>query len=184
MFICNVSLKNNILKKVGIIGIILIVIIVFAVVGIKFYKAVAVVRVKDSVDNSTLEINSTNYTSILKDSHENIDKYVGKKVKFTGFIYRLYDFKDNQFVLAREMIIDDCKHNDHERHAVVVGFLSEYSDIKNFKEGSWIEAEGVLEKGNYHGDIPVLKIKVLKETNIPSDEYVYPPDGSYITSEL
>ena len=101
MFICNVSLKNNIFKKIGVAIIALIVAIVFIVVGIRFYKASSVVTVKDTVDNSTLEINSNNYTSILKDSHENVDKYVGKKIKFTGFVYRLFDFSENQFVLAR-----------------------------------------------------------------------------------
>lgn len=178
MFICNVSLKNNSLKKVGITFIALLVILVFITVGLKFYKAVSTVTVKDSVDNSVLEINTLNYTSILKDAHENIDKYVGKKVKFIGFVYRLYDFNENQFVLAREMIMDDSKH------AVVVGFLSECNIANQFKMGSWVEIEGVIEKGNYHGDIPIIKIKDIKETSVPSDEYVYPPDGSYVNSEI
>lgn len=184
MFICNVSLKNNILKKTGIIAISLLVIIVFAIVGFKFYKAISVVTVKDSVDNSILEVNTNNYTSILKDSYENIDKYVGKKLKFTGFIYRLYDFNENQFVLAREMIINTNEFNSNANHAVIVGFLSEYQDIKNYKDGAWVKVEGIIEKGNYHGNIPILKIKSITETNIPSDEFVYPPDGSYIESEI
>ena len=178
MFIYNISLKNNTIKKIGIVLLSLLVIIVFITVGFKFYKVASTVTVKDSINTSVLEINSLNYTSILKDSHENIDKYVGKKVKFTGFVYRLYDFNSNQFVLAREMIISS------NNHAVVVGFLSEYENINNFKDGSWVEIEGVIEKGCYHGDIPIIKIKNLKETNVPSDEYVYPPDGSYINSEV
>ena len=28
-----------------------------------------------------------------KNSYENMDAYVGKKIKFSGFVYRLYDFK-------------------------------------------------------------------------------------------
>ena len=178
MFICNVSLKNNIIKKVGISLIALIIIVVFIIVVFRFYKATSTVMVKDSIDTSVLEINSLNYTSILKDSHENIDKYVGKKVKFIGFVYRLYDFNENQFVLAREMIIDDAKH------AVVVGFLSDCEFSNKFKAGTWVEAEGVIEKGNYHGDIPIIKVKNIKETTVPSDEYVYPPDGSYVNSEI
>ncbi|MCR5146218.1 MAG: hypothetical protein K6B70_02580 [Clostridia bacterium] len=178
MFICNVCLKNNTLKKASITFLALLVIIVFITVALKFYKAISTVTIKDTVDNSVLEINSLNYTSILKDAHENVEKYVGKKVKFVGFVYRLYDFNENQFVLAREMILDDSKH------AVVVGFLSECDIGNQFKMGSWVEIEGVIEKGNYHGDIPVIKIQNIKETTVPSDEYVYPPDGSYISSEI
>ena len=37
--------------------------------------------------------------------HENIDDYVGKKLCFTGYVYRVLDLQDNQFVLARDMII-------------------------------------------------------------------------------
>ena len=177
MFVCNVKMNSSVIKKIGIISIALIIVIVFILVGFKFFKAASVVRVKDEFDNSKLEVNSSNYTNILKDSHDNIDKYVGKKIKFTGFVYRLYDFNENQFVLGREMIISS------DNHAVVVGFLSNCDDACNFKDGAWVEVEGVIEKSNYHGDIPIIKVQSMKETTIPKDEFVYPPDDSYITSE-
>lgn len=178
MFICNVKINNSILKKCGIVLIALIVLIVFIMVGFRFYKAISTVKVTDKVDNSRLDVTSNNYTSILKDSHENIDKYVGKKIKFCGFVYRLYDFNASQFVLAREMIISS------DNHAVVVGFLSETKDSCNYADGTWVEVEGVIEKGFYHGDIPIIKVKNIKEISIPNDEYVCPPDGSYISSEM
>ena len=178
MFVCNVKLNNNVVKKVGIISIALIVTLVFIIVCIRFYKSASRFTVKDSVDNSRLEVNSNNYTSILKDSHDNVDKYVGKKIKFTGFVYRIYDFNEKQFVLAREMIISS------DYHAVVVGFLSECDDICKFKDGAWVEIEGVIEKGYYHGNIPVIKVENIKECNVPRDEFVFPPDNSYISSEI
>ena len=178
MFICNIKINNSFIKKIGITSIGVIIAIVFIVVGFRFYKAASRVSVNDEFDNSKLEITSNNYTDILKDSHENIDKYVGKKIKFSGFVYRLYDFNDNQFVLAREMIISS------DNHAVVVGFLSECANSNNFKDGAWVEAEGVIEKGNYHGDIPVIKVENIRETSVPKDEYVYPPDDSYVKSEI
>ena len=178
MFVCNVKMNSNVMKKIGIFIIAFTVAVVFIIVGYKFYNATSKITVKDEIDISKLEVNSNNYTSILKDSHENIDKYIGKEIKFTGFVYRLYDFNDNQFVLARQMIISS------DNHAVVVGFLSECDNATQFKNGSWIEVEGTIEKGFYHGDIPVVKIKNIKETNIPKDEFVYPPDDTYINSEV
>ena len=177
MFVCNVKMNKDVIKKIGIVSIGLIIIIVFILVGIRFYSAASRVTVKDEFDNSKLEINSNNYTDILKDAHDNIDKYVGKTIKFRGFVYRLYDFNENQFVLAREMIISS------DNHAVVVGFLSECDEICNYQDGSWVETEGVIEKGFYHGDIPIIKVKKITKTTVPNDEFVYPPDGSYITSE-
>ncbi len=178
MFVCNIKMRSGFVKKLGIAIIALIMAIVFIVVGFKFYNATSRVTIKDGVDTSKLEVNCNNYTNILKDSHENIDKYVGKEIKFTGFVYRLFDFNENQFVLAREMIISS------ENHAVVVGFLSECDTVRDFKDGAWVEVEGVITKGNYHGDIPVIKIKSIKETNVPKDEFVFPPDDSYINSEI
>ena len=178
MFIYNIKMNNNLIKKIAIAIVILILALVFIIVGFKFYNATSRVMVKDSVDNTNLEVNSTNYTNILKDSHENIDKYVGKKIRFSGFIYRLYDFKSNQFVLAREMIVSS------DNHAVVVGFLSECDNAESFKEGSWVEVEGTIEKGNYHGDIPIVKVTNIKNVTVPKDEFVYPPDDGYVRSEL
>lgn len=174
MFVYNFKLNNGLLKKLLICGLVIILIVVFIVVGFKFYNASSRFVVNDSINESRLDVNCNNYTSILKDSHENIDKYVGKEIKFTGFVYRLFDFTENQFVLSREMIISS------DNQAVIVGFLCDCDTGSNFRDGCWVEIEGVIEKGNYHGDIPIVKIKNIKETNTPNDEFVYPPDMSYV----
>ena len=51
---------------------------------------------------------------------------------------------------------------------------------KQKQNGAWVEVEGTIVKGSYHGDIPVIKIENIVETNVPNDEFVYPPDGSYV----
>ena len=56
-------------------------------------------------NNKILEINSNNFTTFLKNCNENIDSYVGKSVHISGFVYRLSDFAQNQFVVARLMPI-------------------------------------------------------------------------------
>ena len=64
--------------------------------------------------------------------------------------------------------------------AVVVGFLCYLNGAEKYEDGSWVEIEGVISKGEYHGEIPIIKITNIKEVNTPSDEYVYPPDENYI----
>ncbi len=174
MFVCNFKFNRKLTIKIAIAFLVIIFCIIFGVVGKKFYDSVSTFKVKDEIKTDYLDVNSNNYSDILKDSHENIDKYVGKKIKFVGFVYRLYDFNENQFVLAREMIISS------DNQAVVVGFLCDCNDVKNMENGAWVEAEGVIEKGNYHGDLPVVKVTCLKKVSAPNDEYVYPPSGSYI----
>lgn len=178
MFICNIKINNTVIKRIVIAFILLVLFLVFLFVGFRFKDSIEKVTVNDDVNVSYIEINSNNYTDILKDSHENIDKYVGKNIKFIGFVYKLYDFNENQFVLAREMIISS------DNQAVIVGFLCDSSSVNcSFEAGTWVEVEGVITKGNYHGDIPVIEIRNINKTDVPCDEFVYPPSDSYINSE-
>ncbi len=124
--------------------------------------------------NKICDISAKNYTNILKAVHDDIDSYVGVKIHFTGYIYRLLDFTDNQFVLARDMIISS------DFQTVVVGFLCECDTIKDFNNNSWVEITGEITKGDYHGDMPIIKVTEIKGCNPPSEDLVYPPDESYI----
>ena len=82
---------------------------------------------------------------------------VGKKINFTGYVYRVIDLEDNQFVLARNMYISD------KLEYVIVGFLCEYDDLKNFKDGTWVNVTGEIVKGDYHGDMPIVKVFEIKK---------------------
>ena len=125
------------------------------------------------------KIATKNYTNVLKSVHDNIDTYIDKKINFVGYVYRVSDLKDTQFVLARDMIISSNKQY------VVVGFLCNYGNAKDFKDGTWVEITGKITKGDYHGDMPIIEVSELKIVDKPNEEYVYPPDESYIpTSEV
>ncbi len=119
-------------------------------------------------------IEAKNYTNILKAVHDDIDSYVGTEIKFSGYVYRVYDFKENQFVLARNMVIS----SDYQ--TLIVGFLCESEKITKIDDNIWIEITGVIEKGDYHGDIPIVKVTDLKVIEKPTDEFVYPPEDTYI----
>lgn len=125
--------------------------------------------------NGISQISPKNYTNVLKTVHENIDSYVGKKICFTGYVYRVLDLEGNQFVLARDMIINS------NYQSVIVGFLCEYDNAKDFANDTWVQVTGEIVKGDYHGDMPILNVIEIDVVPKPSsDEYVYPPDDSYI----
>lgn len=129
--------------------------------------------------NNISNISADNYTEILKSVHDNIDSYVGKKISFSGYVYRVYDFDENQFVLARDMVVSS------DSQTVVVGFLCESKNVKTFQDGTWVNINGEITKGNYHGEIPVIKITRIEECGEPENSLVYPPDETYLqTSEI
>lgn len=171
MFVYNI--KINGMKTFKTIFIIILILLLF-IMGSVMWRFVNASKEKT---NTVCDIKASNYTNVLKATHENIDNYIGVKIHFTGYVYRVLDLKDNQFVLARDMIISS------NYQAVVVGFLCEYDKAKNFNNDTWVEITGEIIKGDYHGDMPIIKITNIQETNKPSEEYVYPPDESYIPTE-
>ena len=81
---------------------------------------------------------------------------------------------DNQFVLARDMIISS------DFQSVIVGFLCDYEKAKDFNDNTWVEITGEITKGEYHGTMPIVKVTQIKQVHKPNEEFVYPPDNSYI----
>ena len=176
MFIYSVKVnRSNLFKTIFIIMIILLLFIIGMVVFKIFNGAANSETGSHCLPQGKInKINSSNYTNILKAVHDNIDDYVGVKINFTGYVYRVLDLKENQFILARDMIISS------DFQSVIVGFLCESEESKNFEDNTWVEITGKIVKGDYHGDMPIVKITKINTINKPNDEYVYPPDESYI----
>ncbi len=176
MFICNVKVNGNKLGKI-LLGILFIVILLvtaivcYRILGNNFFKTNDTAKTEE-----VQELNVNNYTNVLKAVHENTDQYVGQKIKFSGFVYRMIDFTQTQFVLGRNMVISS------DFQTVVVGFLCECEDAAKYEDNSWVEIEGKIIKGNYHGEIPILQIEKIQKIEKPSEEYVYPPDDSFVTT--
>ena len=172
MFIFNFKINGSKIFKIIFTFIIILLICIMVFVIFKVFKGAnenTNFKVNDKIENNVLEIKPSNYTNILKNVHENIDDYVGTKIKFSGYIYRVLDLNDNQFVLARDMIINS------NSESVVVGFICSFDNAKNYNDGTWVEVVGEITKGVYHGDMPILKVKDIKNIDKPSEEFVYPP---------
>ena len=96
----------------------------------------------------------------------------GKKIHSTGYVFRVNDFKQNQFVTARDMIVSD---NDYR----IVGFLCESDEIKNFENNSWIEIKGTIKLKDYHGPMPIIEVFEIKKITTPNEVAVYPPKNKF-----
>lgn len=175
MFVFNLKINGNKTAKIlmGVLCIIILIItfiICYRIIFNNYFKTNDDYLSKDTVYTITAQ----NYTNILQNVHNDIDTYVGQKIKFTGYVYRLYDFNEEQFVLARDMIISS------NYQSVIVGFLCECDSAKNYSDNTWVNITGKITKGSYHGDMPIVKVTEIKTTDKPNDEYVYPPDETYI----
>ena len=178
MFVYNLKINGTKLFRIIIISIIILAFIILSISVYNFcYRSSFIL--KDSLpSNSVANIEANEYTNILKQVYDDIDTYVGQSINFTGYVYKLYDLKDTEFVLARNMLINS------DSQSVVVGFLCSYDNAKKFKEGTWVNVTGTIIKGYYHNEIPVIDINKIEETTKPEDEYVYPPDNTYIPTSV
>ena len=80
MFIYNVKVSGSLLFKIFFI---IATIVILTIFSISCYKIFVLAKDNTTVSDrssNVIEITPNNYTNILKDSHENIDKYVGKYI--------------------------------------------------------------------------------------------------------
>lgn len=112
--------------------------------------------------NNTITLNNQNYTTILKQVHDTPTNYIDKEIKMSGYVFRANDFKDNQFVVARDMIVSE---NDYR----IVGFLCESNDIKEYENNVWIEVKGIIKLKDYHGPMPIVEVYEINKITTPNE---------------
>ena len=182
MFVFNLKFSKSKIFKFSILFFIFIAISILIVSIIKISQEMISSKnmnfISDSIENDIAILNSKNYTNILKEVHEDLNTYLGQKISFTGYVYRALDIKDNEFILARNMVINS------NNQTLVVGFLCYYDNAKSIPNNTWINITGTIENGNYYGDIPIIKIEELKIVDKPQDDLVYPPDEHYVPTSI
>lgn len=172
MFIYNLKMnKKALCRGFIVVSLVIILCIILYSLYIIFFRKTSACDVKQ---NEIIELNETNYTNILKSANEDIDSYVGSKVKITGYVYRLIDFDKTQFVVARDMKIGN------NSQSLVVGFLCESKEASKYSDGTWVEIVGKIKKGRFNSELAVLDVITIKETTKPVNLYVNPPDNTYI----
>ena len=131
--------------------------------------------IDDSIPSSEIaSITPENYTNILKAVHNDLDTYIGQKISFSGYVYRVNNLKENEFILARDMDV-----GNHQ--TVVVGFLSSYERASELENYTWINISAEIIKGYFNDtQMPVLKILSVEKINKPSNDTVPMPDDSFV----
>lgn len=150
--------------KLDIPKIIILLVTTIAIIFIVF----AIMHFLNLTSKNNINMTDENYTNILKDCHNNIDTYLGKTINTIGYIFRQSDLKENEFVIARDMLIN-------KNEAQIVGFLATYENANEFEDNVWVEVKGKIIRGDYHGEIPMIEIKSINRITTPNEIYVYPP---------
>ncbi|MBP3285082.1 MAG: hypothetical protein J6M02_06240 [Clostridia bacterium] len=106
-------------------------------------------------ETNTIYVTPSNYASILEDAHENIDKYLNKKIIVTGYVYIQEDFSENRFVIAQNIYLDYVPSSE----PFIVGFLCENASNYNLIPNQTIRIIGKIQRGVYNNlEYPIVKV--------------------------
>ncbi len=111
-----------------------------------------------SNQNNTILIEPNNYAKILNQIHSNPDKFIGKEIIVSGYVYIQDDFSDNRFVIAQNVYITEISDSE----PFIIGFLCENKSGIDIMPNENIKVEGVLDKGSYNNvQYPILLVNKI-----------------------
>lgn len=124
---------------------------------------------KQLYQSDLIQVKEDLYMETLTTVDLYLDRFVGKKLELTGFVYRQDDMKSNQFVVGRFAI--QCCSAD----AAPFGVLVEYDRAANFPSDSWVTVTGTIEKTHFNdNDIMKIKVEKIAKAEPAKTQYIYP----------
>lgn len=116
-----------------------------------------------------IELGDMEYGIWFLDALDHIERYEGKKVKFTGCVARPDHFPKDYLVPGR--LAMTCCEDD----MAFLGFACQSANAAAFREKDWVEVTAVVERKyweDYHGEGPVLKAISMVKTKAPKKEII------------
>jgi putative membrane protein len=116
-----------------------------------------------------INVTEDNFTIVNTETYLFPERYAGKEISMLGLVYKEPSMRNDQFALGRYVIT--CCSAD----ASFAGFLCEYKNAGDIKEGNWLTIRGTLKVGQYEGgEIPVILISTFNTADRePENPYVY-----------
>jgi putative membrane protein len=123
----------------------------------------------DLLNEPVIEVTDQNYLDVMTLLDLHLEKFIGKELEITGFVFREQDFEENRLVVARFSMT--CCTAD----AGVYGTLIETEEAYLFENDMWIKVRGTIHKTEYHGyQLPIVHLREVTVVAEPDSPYVYP----------
>lgn len=122
-----------------------------------------------NLSDPVIELDNTGYGIWYLDSLENLDRYVGKTIRFTAMVLKPKEFPEGYFVPGR-MAMTCCAED-----MAFLGFACEYDKADTLTEKQWIRVTARVAReyfADYEGEGPVLKAISVEKTREPKDAVI------------
>ena len=121
------------------------------------------------LNQAVIPLDNMGYGIWYLDSMDNLDRYLGKTVKFVGMVLKPKEFPQNYFVPGR-MAMTCCADD-----MAFLGFACEYDKAYELVEKSWVEVTATVDKEyrpEFRAEGPVLRAVSVVATKKPKDEII------------
>lgn len=115
-----------------------------------------------------ITLTAENYMGTITLLEDSMDEFVGKEITTHGFVFREKNFPNDQMVVGRFGI--SCCVAD----GGVYGILIQDDSLSQYKNDTWVEITGVLEKVEFNGwSLPLITPTKIEPIEAPEEPYVY-----------
>lgn len=121
------------------------------------------------LQSPVIELDNNGYGIWYIDSLDNLERYIGKTIKFTAMVLIPKEFPKGYFIPGR-MAMTCCAED-----MAFIGFACEWADTDKLRDKQWVSVTAKVAKEyfvDYEGEGPVLKAISVESTSKPSEEVI------------
>ncbi|MGG5779993.1 TIGR03943 family putative permease subunit [Bacillus albus] len=123
---------------------------------------------KSMLGQRKIQVEDKDYVQTMSIIGQDVKRFKGKEITFSGFIYNDKDVTGDKVVVARYGIT--CCIAD----ASVWGMIVAGEDVRKLPQETWVKITGLLDETTYKGTLfPLVKVNKVEKINKPTDPYVY-----------
>jgi len=124
---------------------------------------------KPDLEDGNIVVDEQNFLNWLYILYRDAEEYRGTEIEITGFVFRDEEFEQNQFVLARFIMV--CCIADMQ----LAGLMCRYEGAQELQTDEWVRILGHIEEETFLGEkIPVIIPEEIIPAEKPEIPYIYP----------
>lgn len=121
------------------------------------------------LNQDTIVLDNAGYGIWYLDAMDHLDRYVGKKIKFTAMVLKPEEFPEGYFVPGR-MAMTCCADD-----MAFLGYACKYQGTDELRQKEWVKVTALVSKEyweDYKGEGPVLHAVSVEKAKAPKEEII------------
>lgn len=121
------------------------------------------------LQQETIELDNTGYGIWYLDAMDHLERYIGKKLRFTAMVLKPDHFPKGYFVPGR-MAMTCCADD-----MAFLGYACEYAGAEELKQKEWVQVTATVTREyweDYKGEGPMLHAVSVEKTKAPKEEII------------